>query len=190
MWFEEVAIELCLMAASKLPWRFAVMPRCTFFETRKALVKHRGTLDDELFKSQKLWLAFLVGKKLSDTNILKQGKIEKLILHSPNYRELKFLAEMEHQTEEELQTDIKRATRLAQENGISIKWCEKPMLSIIISDPYRSSGWFRIEEFIPYLGAANSPSFLVKATQFETLFHDTCKSFERFFDSDTIEAKL
>lgn len=145
---------------------------------RHELSVERGTLEDELKNTKKVWMVLNSGEIVKQQeNIFDKVKIQRLILPGPNKDEMMKVYEPlsapegENEHIRNCKYKIEQIAGKALKSGTEVYYLQRGLIgeSLIIADPeyhqgdeFSTGAWIRIEFRAPFLSPINRSSILVK----------------------------
>lgn len=127
----------------------------------------RGDLREELLDARQAWLAFESGHYFGGMNLDDVTSVERLLMLDPS-PEADFLAihmeQAQRYTEDirRVRGDILKATRLAREHDIDVRWYDGPIMNVAIFEPRSRCSSVRVHYQLPGVKPADWVDFFVR----------------------------
>jgi len=157
-----------------------------FHEKREALIKRYGGFTTEFAKCKQVWVCAWVGQSIYRDDALHKVNITKIVLHNPEYSELKKYAELDGKNVSLYENTIIELSKQAINKRIPVYWISEPTLGIVIANPEvgDGSGWARIEDFLPYGMPSDSQSYTIHEKERPEFFGRVTKSFNNIIENN------
>jgi len=149
-----------------------------FYSSQDAL-KARRPLMPALRSTETSWIRCAVGTAIRSHDAVKSGRIQRLLLASPDRMTLEPLALAFGRSVEDLSSQIQLLTAEAQAREVEVKWSAGAMGdALIIGDPDSISGWAQVEAFLPGIPQNERPGFRIERVAHDKLFSVLKTAFE------------
>ncbi|MBQ10790.1 MAG: hypothetical protein CMJ45_04500 [Planctomyces sp.] len=155
------------------------------FQDRTTFISQQGGIDRELSKVTEAWVAFESGAHFNTMDSKLRRKITKLVMVGPETELRERLAGALGDSHGTFMAAIRRATDLALQDGLSVRWSSVPIMNSVVGNPQQSDGWARLQAYLPYTEAAHWPSIIVYRRQHPLAYENLVKAYERLWEEST-----
>jgi len=157
--------------------------RVEFYDSRDCLSKLHP-LTDVIKSSKVIWAFWFTGTLAHSQDIVKERKIERLILPHPTNSSLSLLANATNKSELELQNEVYAFTKAAKKENIQVRWYAGLTSStMMLGEPGEAEGWIQVESVIPFLLPIDSPGFRIYRHKLRKLYDDLHKAYQTLWDN-------
>ena len=160
-------------------WELWRANRMVVFFKGRSYVK--GGIEKEIQKSKRIWLSAFTAAHVTDNELFKSKKIERLVLLDPNGRHIETFAPHFERKPGALKAQIETATEQARASATEVRWFNGPITPMVIGEPGSGKGWARPE--IPVTRSGERPGFKVWQRSHPDLYATLVDSFESMWEN-------
>lgn len=153
-----------------------------FYDSRDCLSKKHPLMD--VFNSSKIiWAFWFTGTRAHAEDVIKGGKLKRLILSHPTNSSLALLGNVTSKDCKGLQDEIYAFTKEAIQERVSVRWYAGLTSStMMLGEPGDEDGWIQVEPVIPFLLPIKSPGFRIYRCRHRKLYDDLYQAYQTLWD--------
>ena len=152
------------------------------YPDRTSMIRSRGGLENELRELSvgQIRVAFESGAHFIAMDKTHARKISHMILVHPESELARQLASVSTDRGELFLRNIRGASRLAAEHGISVRWSRAPIMNCVIAD---HAGWARLQSYLSISPASKWPNLVAKRSDGTELLGTLCAAYDALWAS-------